>query len=77
MVRSIQLRDHFNFMKINKKKETPVKKDKVIRGNYHVHKSQKEKVYRLSQIGSVLNKTSEKISESEIVRILIDKQHEN
>jgi hypothetical protein len=52
------------------------KKDKIVRGNYHVFKSQKDKVYRLSQSGSKINKTKEKVSESEIVRILINKQKE-
>lgn len=52
------------------------KKDKMVRGNYHVKESQKDKVYRLSQVGSKLNKTREKVSESEIVRTLIDKQRE-
>lgn len=59
-----------------KNKTIPAKKDKMLRGNYHVHDSQKEKVYRLSRKGSALNHTGEKISESEVIRILIDNQKE-
>lgn len=60
-----------------KKREIVIeKKDKIVRGNYHVKESQKEKVYRLSQRGSAINKTNQKISESEVIRILIDKQKE-
>ena len=53
-----------------------IKQNKMVRGNYHVLEMQKEKVYRLSKVGSRINKTGVKMSESEVIRALIDNQKE-